>query len=396
MKPKAVVVAIAALLVAGLFADGAQAQERRRAVVRLSGEGIDLALWSDSLEAALARSPRIGTVRRASGETPPAEEAGRIGFDFAVDATAAPYDADGARGIRVSWSIYAAASAEAFDSGILEGVEPEARDLPAFWLGLVQAAERAAPEIGGFGRAAIVIAGPEGSVVTGLGKDAIAIPSEGEIKLWLPAPATYRWRAILPESVPLTGVLTLAAPGARIELDFTPLSPWRVEAGFVNGTFLDVWGSWRFADGHYYLRAGFYQYLAGISLTKESFSEDSSLWSSYPLLQPGIGAGALFGGAEARLRGYAGATITTRLAFPAGGGLFIDPIAPLAVGPLYGLEWRPLDRWAFFLEAYANLYLFGDGALMAASRESGGGPFLYGSSWYLEIPLMRLGARFTL
>lgn len=390
---------LAALLVvffATVFSGEVSAQEGRRILVRLGAEGLEAELWSESLEAALARSASIRAVLRSSSPEAPFEEAARLGLDFAVGVLVTRRSAPDGSDLRIEWSIFAPSTSAPFDSGLIEGPEPDERDLADLWIDLVQAAERAAVELGAAGRARLAIVGPPGSVLSGLGDEELVIPPEGEMELQLPAPATYRWRAETRGAMPESGVLTLTDSGGRIELSIRRFAKWRIEAGLVNATFPDFWISLRLFGDRFYFRAGFYQYLAGLSLQEEYLGYDPPLWVSYPLLQPGIGAGELFGTADAPLRVYAGATATTRLAFPAGTGVFVDPIAPLSIGPQLGLEWRPLERWAFFAEAFANLYLFGDGRLMAASRKSGGAPFLYGTTWYLEFPLMRFGARLAL
>lgn len=395
MRRKIALIAAVAILVSALVCE-AEDSERRRVLVRFEGGAESAESLAISLEAALARSSRIGSVRRASGEAAASEEAAMSGLDLAVDAKAEIHDGPEGRSLSVAWSIYAPAVAEPLEAGATEGAYPQERELPEFWIDLVRAAERAAEAVGGFGRARLVIAGPEGASIIGLGKERCTIPPEGEIAVWLPAPATYRWRAVLPSSMPETGVLALTGAGAKLEIAFRPLSGWRIEAGLLNATFPDLWASWRFADDRFYLRAGFYQFLAGLALKDEEIGYRPDFWTSDPLVQPGIGGGTLLGGAESRVRSYVGATATIRIAFPSGYGIFLDPVAPFSIGPHYGLEWRPLERWSFFMEVLANLYLFGDGRLMAASRESGGGLFLYGSSWYLEFPLARFGARFSL
>jgi hypothetical protein len=395
--PTRLLAAVLFFAVLGLAsADDVSAQERCRVLVRLAAEGRDTELWSESLEAALARSAFIGAVLRSSGIDSPREETARLGFDFAVDVRVSSYEAATERGVRVDWRIYAPSSGDPVDSGLIEGLEPDERSLPDLWLDLVQAADRAAIEIGDGGQGDLAILGPPGSVLSGLGDDELVIPPEGRIELRLPAPGTYRWRAETPGAMPESGVLTLTDSGGRIELSIRRLLKWRIESALLNATFPDLWISLRLLNDRFYLRAGFYQYLAGLSLEDEYAGYDPPLWVSYPLLQPGIGMGELFGPADAPLRAYAGATATARIAFPSGTGIFIDPVAPLSIGPQLGIEWRPIERWSFFAEGFANLYLFGDGRLMAASRKSGSGPFLFGATWYLEFPLMRFGARFAL
>jgi len=364
-----------------------------RALARFSGEGLDREAWSRSLESALLRSGALDSIRRSQSEGTVSEEAARLGLDLAVSVEASRTEAP--LPLSLAWAIYAAAEAVPLAEGRLElEAEPELRSLGATWDELVLALEAAARGRGPSGMASLSISGAPGTRIR-IGKIATArLPKGGELLLELPAPASYRWRASHRGSLPERGILGLGPEGGRIELSPEPLRPWRLETGLLVAAYPDFWASWRFSEERFYLRAGLSQYLLGLHLADED--EGGSAFASSRLLQPGLGAGALFLEPDSPWRPYAGASLSFRLVFPPGASPYIDPVGPFSLGLHAGLEWKPLERWAFFFEGLGELYLFGDGELMAAARSGEGSSSSYGRAWFLDFPLMRFGARFSL
>lgn len=407
------------LMTAGLACATAQeaplaggAPAGKSALVHFSGDAADREDWAASLESALLRSGAIAAVARASGDAPAAEEAARRGLDLALELrvealspppAGAPAEggnegraAPSGRPLRMAWAVYAPAAPEPIASGSIEAAsEPELRRLDELWEELIPAVDAAAAQLGEAGLAPLTVIGPAGAIIRGLGPEPRELPAEGELSLALPYPATYPWRSTLAGTMPERGVVTLGAEGAKIELEPRPLRPWRIESGLLVASYPDFWATRRLADDRYYLRFGFYQYFLGLYLDEED-SWDAPFCYSSPLLQPGIGGGILFLNQDSPLRPYAGASMSARIVIPSAGWIYLDPVAPVSLGAQLGLEWRPLERWSFFFEFMAELYLFGDGELMAASRSSGGPEPIYGPSWFLDLPLMRFGARFAL
>ena len=159
--------------------------------------------------------------------------------------------------------------------------------------------------------------------------------------------------------------------------------------------FPDFWISRRFRGDSFFIRFGFFQYLLGLYLSDD---ESSSVILSLPLLMPGIGLGGYFLPSDATIRPYACVTSFSRFLVMEGYWGF-DPVAPLGFVGALGFEWRAFPRAAVYMELGSVLYPSCDGFLLAASRGgSMGGPFavLYGERWLVELPLLRLGARFTL
>ena len=112
---------------------------------------------------------------------------------------------------------------------------------------------------------------------------------------------------------------------------------------------------------------------------------------------PGAGFGMYFLPEDSYVRPYASATAFARILLLKGAFGF-DTVAPLGLQSALGAEWRAFPRAAVFVEFGATFYPFCDGFLMAASRGDQDGPFLnlFGARWFLELPILRLGARFRL
>jgi hypothetical protein len=393
--------AAALALALSLSLSGAAAEEAKalwRAVVAVEALGIDpgsAERYASSLAYSLSRSPEFIEVMKASGPDPVAAEAGRLGYDLGVGAKVEPTEA----GIRVSWKIFWATNGRELDSGGFEAGKPDEKDLAGdFWSDLVIAAEKSAEEAGPLGSASLRVTGPPGAIVRGLGKEAVTIPAEGSADLVAKAPATYSWRASAKGYYDAAGVAEVFEPRSELRIDLMRQRPWTLELGLLNGAFPDFWASRRFLDDRIFLRVGLYQYLGGIALGNVQPGYDPDVLLSTSLVQPGLGAGWIFGKNDAPTRAYAGLTATTRIAFPQGAGIFIDPVAPLCLEPYAGIEWKALDRWGFFAELGADVYVLADGFLLAASIGSRNGPagYSYGADWLVQFPSLRFGTRFYL
>lgn len=392
----------AAFLLLSIALAPCAAQERRKVLVGLEAPGMTAGraeAYAASLDAALARSNRFGAARRASPGLEPealSDEAARLGYDLAIRAKVERVEA----GIRLSWIIVGLVAGEELDRGSIEAPEPDERDLAEFfWLELVAAAEKAAAVVKSGGRATLTILGPPGAIVEGLNKERVELPDSGELAIELKAPATYIWKARASGYASEEGIVSLFSEGVTLELDLEKVKAWTIELGMRNAAFPDFWASYRLLGDRLFVKAGFEQYLAGFALGRESSEGAPPFFVSIRLIEPGIGAGWLFGKSGGDARPYAGLTITTRLAFPKDAGFFIDPVAPLALTGVLGIEWKPLDRFGFFLELGPTAYPFADGYLMASAArdDNGGDPLIaYSEDFFLEFPAFRFGARMHL
>jgi hypothetical protein len=385
------------LLIAAL-ACAAQDEGRFRVLLDLeSTSALAAGECADSLSAAVSRSPLVGEVVRSSGDAPADEEAGRLGFDLALEARLLPSEA----GVALRWRILSASSGDEVGGGSVDAPLPDARELlDSFWSDLVSSLEQVIGEVSRPGEVRLLVTGPPGALVRGLGAGPVELGPDGSAELRVAAPATYAWSASARGRDRAKGVTAvLGQEPSRLDIAMPAHLRWTVEAGLFNGAFPDCWAAYRLSDDRLFLRAGLRQYLAGLSLLDASPGFDPSFLAATPLIQPGFGGGALLGVPGSAVRGYAGAQATLRIAFPKGAGVFIDPVAPLCVEAFGGLEWKPLRRWGFFAEAYAGLYLFADTGLFAASAKRGRGASplrIYGSGWVFSAPDLRFGARLYL
>ncbi len=390
----------AAFLLCACFAGAAPAQDRHRLLVALETSGFadaETEAYAATLDAAMARSSRFGAVKRAGGAGGVVEEAGRGGFDLAAVVRLEKLsDTE----LRLDWEFLGPDGGEKVAEGGADLALPDQRDLvDFFWLDLVAAAEKASAVVKTQGRSMLALRGPPGAVVTGFGKEKLELPASGELEIGLRAPATYSWKASAPGHASASGVAAVFGERTELLLELEKLRAWSVEIGLVNAAFPDLWFSWRFADDRLFLRAGFHQYLGGLALARASQFYEPAYFVSIRLLQPGFGAGWILGKPGGAVRPYLGATASARLAFPPLARLFLDPVAPLCVEPYLGLEWKALKRLGVFLELGANLYLFGDPVLMAASmakNENNHPLYLYGDFGFFEFPAFRFGTRLRL
>jgi hypothetical protein len=390
--------ALASILLIAAIACAAQEGPKLRVLVVLESlSQLDAEDCAQALSAAISRSPLVGEVRLAAEAPEVAEEAGKLGFDLALYACVL----QSASGVRLWWRVLSASSGDEIGYGAVDAAAPGARDLQdAFWTDLLASLEAAIGTVGPPRGVRLVVTGPPGAVVKGFGKDPVALSGEGAAELTVAAPATYAWSADAKGYDGAAGTAAiLGQESASLDLAMTRQYPWTVEVGLCNGAFLDYWVSRRFRGDGFFLCAGLRQYMLGISLRDAGPGDALPYFVSFPLIQPGLGGGILFGKPGHPLRAYAGALATARLVMPEGVCMFIDPVAPLCLEPFGGIEWRPLRRCGFFAELYAGFYPFADGPLFSSTVGESQGPspgYVYGDGWVLGFPFTRFGARFYL
>lgn len=391
----------AAMLALSAPAVGFADDEGVRVMARCAGSGA--AASQASLAAALARSSRLDAILLAADGTDPVEEAARTSCGLAIDVTSETLPSGETRS---SWRILDPLTGAVLAEGVVQGPEPTERDLADFWwIPVVDAAEAALPMVS---RTLVRIEGFPGTTITGqagkhrggLPEGPLVIPDSGVLDVPLRVPGTYPWRATSAGAYPERGYFGALEQGASLVIPRRPIRPWSLEAGLYMGQFPDVWAMHSFGNDQWFLRLGLTQFLFGLYLVDEQYQEQTpSAILSMPLLQPGAGVGGYFLPKDAYLRPYWSADIFARLLFLSGVSPQFDPIAPMGTTAALGAEWGIAERAAVFIELGAALYPFCDGFLMAASRsgyDSGPMAIVYGSVWFLELPVLRIGARFTL
>ncbi len=376
-----------------LFVSAAVSADPEGVRVLYSSEGGDRPAWSESLAAALSGSPLLDAVIPAPLRMETVEAAARLSCALAVRVVTSLTPG---RDAVSRWSVLDPLTWEALASGAVEGPPPTDRELAEYWwIPVVEAAENALPRVK---KTLVRIEGPPGAVLEGLSQETLVIPDIGYIDIPLRVPGTYPWRAAAPGSYPKRGYFGALEQGQTLSLSLSPLRRWSLETSLVMLQFPDFWATWRFREDTFFVRFGLSQYLFGVYLPPEDDEGRSSVLLSLPLILPGAGFGVYFLPPDAVIRPYASATVFARLLLVQDAFGF-DPIAPVGLTGAGGFEWKAFERAAVFLELGAVFYPFCEGFLLASSRSSDiGGPFgiLYGDGWLLELPVLRLGVRFTL
>jgi hypothetical protein len=226
--------------------------------------------------------------------------------------------------------------------------------------------------------------------------------AEGEAERSSSSPAcsdTTFWR-------PLVEGLTVASEKAPAEAAAVPTAPtppaprWAIDSSLYSFAFPELRASYS-PSPSWLVRATITQFLFGLSFTDAAGGSYPSLVYSTGLVQAGFGAGWLPLGGKGSLQPYLGLDAFLRLIFPDGGGMGVEPVAPLGIAPFVGLEWSRTRGVGVFLELGATLYPFAAPDYMRASAMAAGssqllfgGSFSDSSGWFGEFPDLRFGLRF--
>lgn len=279
--------------------------------------------------------------------------------------------------------------------GEIPGPAPDGGELAElFWLPLLAelGQEEAQSALG-----SLVIRARPGTRIQGLSSKPLVVGPEGEGRVSLPVPGTYKWKAAAPGLRTEEGVYLFRESPGILEVQQRPSSRWLLEQGVLMGQFPDFWVHRLLLNERLWLGFGLEQYWIGIYYpTLNDVYPYTNPIISLPLIEPGITLGYRFFDDTSFLRPYL--SLSTKLRINT--DLFrLDPAAVLHLNANAGLEWRLGQRFATFFELGASWYPFCDGPALAASH--GGesrspSTFLYADSWYLDIPVSRLGVRFFL
>jgi hypothetical protein len=249
------------------------------------------------------------------------------------------------------------------------------------------------------------VAGLPGTRVYGLGP-VIVIAESGQSVVDLDLPAYVTWRASADGTYPEQGNILVEKSGSLLTIPHQPLPRWSMDAGAYGFSFGELRCSFSFGNS-LFARATLTEFVLGISLSQSDGSgSPAPLCASYGLLQPGLGFGGYFEGAENPLRTYMAVDAFARVAVPEGRAIFIDPVAPLGIEPCFGIEWGRSRSMSLYFEIGGIFYPVAMPALMLASMGDGstGGRLVFGGlgwfpghpGWFMEFPVPRLGLRFHL
>ncbi len=391
----------AAFAISLLLAIGASAQgiEPQRIMVALTSDGLeDANTLRDSLEAAIAATPLARLVVRHEG---PAEELGadasRSSCPIALQVDVAPSP----QGLRASWRFIATSGNEELRSGSFEKALPAERDLvTSFW---TEVEQDLAPSIAVLPRSYVVVSAPTGTRVEGFGSS-FEMPASGEVEIPLSIPALISWKARSKAYLDASGKIFIDEPGTRFALPLMKSPSWTAELSLYGFSFLEARSSLLLGK-RLFARLTLTQFSAGINLQNYSGPPpEPSLLSSYGLAQFGGGFGAYFEDPDKPLRFYAAVDAFARLDMPAFQAFFLDPVSPIGLSPLLGVEWGRTANVKLYFEVGGIFYPWTDVELMLASRGTMGGNLVVSGpgwfpghpGWLAEFPVPRLGLRLYL
>jgi hypothetical protein len=399
---KAPASALAAFLVfaAWASADPAWADSTEagsRVMVAFEAAGLaDRDALRDSLESAIAASPRaIAVLRYEPGEEELALAAAKAGCPVAIDVRAAV----SSPGIKVEWRyLPSGAGGVELGAGSFEKPQPSPGDLvSSFWIELAQ---DLGPAIDALPEDSVIVKAPAGTRVEGLG-EAFVVPEAGEIERPIYLPSFVRWKASSKSYMDAEGALVLEAPAQRLEIAMRKIPAWTAEASLYGFSFPELRASILLGK-RLFARATVTDFFTGLSLQDyDGPPPMPSLFSSYSLLQAGFGIGLFFEDPDRKFRAYSALDAFLRFAAPPHQPIFIDPVAPLGLSPLFGAEWGLDARIKLCVELGGIFYPYAlvDRMLASMGKDKGKlvaygpGMFTDQSGWFLEFPLPRLGLR---
>ena len=251
----------------------------------------------------------------------------------------------------------------------------------------------------------IIVRAKPGTQISGIGND-FSMPPNGEIELPIEIPALYSWRARIPGAYPEYGSIYVKEGGTSLDIPYKPLVPgehWSFDTSLYSFTFPELRASFSPAAS-WFARATITQFLFGLSLPNGGGSYPSLIYST-GLLQSGLGMGWYPLGRKRNLQAYFALDCFARLILPDGGGIKLEPIAPIGISPIVGLEWSQAGDVGIFVETGATIYPIANPEYMFASAGGdnsgmllfGGGSFFSGHpGWFGEFPDARFGLRFKL
>ena len=361
-------------------------------------------LFADSLDSTLIQSSSVLSIARTvPGEDSLALRAERDACSVALQVSLEL----GAESSSLGWKVYLPPREEPVAQGRVEKELPGARGLATtFWQEPLSALEAAIAEAE-IPSSYVTIVGAPGTKIHGIGPE-IVLPESGEVDVPLVIPAYLVWSAEADGARPESGNARVEESGKRLEIPRHPLradSRWSMDFSLLGFSFPELSARYDVRD-RFFLRATCTQYFAGLYLRNSSDTGgDSSIISSYGLLQPGMGFGYLFSRRSAPFRFYSSLDLFLRLAFIEDEGVRLEPVAPWGSCLALGADWGRDASLRLFLEMGIVVYPWADRTLMLASWNGkgmgratiGGGGFIKGQpGWLAEFPQPRVGLRIRL
>ena len=297
--------------------------------------------------------------------------------------------------IQIQFRVLSVLSARELQSGTFQDVLFSEQDLyQTFWLPLLAVLDALEAQKG---QGSLTVHAVPGTRISGLTDKSVLVDQRGETEIPLIVPGTYHYRASAPGYRSREGIYTMVQSPAELSIEQQRASKWLIELGSLMGQFGEMWAHWLLFNEQFWIGFGLQEYWIG---TYFPSPDDRGRFTypiiSLPLLQPGITIGGRLADDLHFVRPYLSATFMLRLNTSL---LRLDPAAAMVVEGKGGLEWKLAPGFAVFFDLGASFYPFCNGIYLAASR--GGesrapSTYLFSDSWYLEIPVYRLGMRFFL
>lgn len=385
-------IVLCAFSLAGLCAEG----QRGLLVCFEPDRESSLAQLESALVSYLVSRDAFDFVLQGNDPAAPAEEAARKGCAGAVLVKARSQDAE----VVVHWSLSKPSmtpgeGGNLVEEGSFSAIPPvSVLSMGVFWIPLADRVELLFKDFPDPSLARLTVEGTPGAHVTGLGPESVVIPRRGSLEITLNAPADYHWKAKAKGMEPVSGLLSLLVGEASLTVNLRPVRRWAFDFSLRDAAFPEFQASYLLPGDTFFVRADLSQYYLGLHLADESNGGTASLFSSFGLLEPGIGGGVVFGNKGKAFRPNLGVLISLRLSTGELVGFRVDDLAPVVAQPFVGLEWRQSPLVYFFFEMGPSIYLFTDGYLLSSTSDSGGmlrKPF---DTALIEFPRFRIGLRF--
>jgi hypothetical protein len=180
-----------------------------------------------------------------------------------------------------------------------------------------------------------------------------------------------------------------------------------VDLALTQGVFPDFWLSYRRQSYGWRFSLGVQQQAFGIGLQHNTTPLETS-FNARPLIMPGFQAAYRLKTAPYSPQLSLAASLSLRFKAKALSarkgheeGPEFDDFSPIGIALSAGYDWEMPAKYHFFLfaEVGASLYFLRPGYADSTSKGTRDGPFfqkLLGDAAYIELPLIRFGARFPL
>jgi len=236
-----------------------------------------------------------------------------------------------------------------------------------------------------------VVAAPK-TKVYGLTRKPVKVGEEGRIGVEILVPTTVELKAYRRGFWPAKQQFFVESPDQVITLDQERGARMALDFYLKNFQFPGFSFSYYIIPNYLYARVGLMSYLLGLNLN------DDQRWGgliiSRPLNHLHLSLGLYLGRADRNFRWYTSLGLFTRIITALQYGIAFEPIAPIGVQPLIGLEYSRNMRRRWYLE-YAPLWYFTDNPLMMlASFPPGYEPTGYLFPGYAPITIGKLSINY--